>query len=88
MIIALGNTFLPFDYQYTLMDKIRSRTQGLHGTVLGYVAIMECLFRRFRKYAEEQEQVNYIRRNLLPYLQVGLGVQHFDTLDLTPGDHS
>lgn len=43
---ALRQAFLPCDYEESLWEEVRNRTQGADEPVSIYIAIMENLFRR------------------------------------------
>lgn len=75
LIAALKNTFLPADYDFSLWDEIRNRTQGNGEKVSIFIANMEGLFKRLSTRPTEAERLVYIRRNLQPYLQQRLGLQ-------------
>lgn len=77
---ALKNTFLPADYDFSLWDEIRNRTQGTEEKVSIFIANMEGLFHRLSNRPAETERLTYIRRNLLPYLQQRLGLQPIPTV--------
>lgn len=77
---ALKETFLPADYDFSLWDEIRSRTQGPDEKVSIYIANMEGLFSRLSNRPAEMERLIYIRRNLQPYLQQRLGLQTVYTI--------
>lgn len=62
LVTALKSTFLLFDYECDLRNEIRNRTQG-------------SVFNRLPTKPSELEIVRLIRRNLLPYLQQGLGIE-------------
>lgn len=77
----IREAFLPFDYEASLMDDIRKRTQGPEEKLIVFVSKMQGLFRKLSSQPTEKEQVNRIRRNLLPYLQTGLALQNFETIE-------
>lgn len=69
LVRKLRATFLPCDFEMTLMDEIRGRTQGASERVAVYIAKMENLFGRLGEKQPESVRAALIRRNLLPYLQ-------------------
>nr|XP_023025486.1 uncharacterized protein LOC111513503 [Leptinotarsa decemlineata] len=80
----LRQAFRPYDYEYSLWDEIRRRTQGSQEKVLNFIIAMENLFRKLDHPPDEQARVSLIRRNLLPYLQTQLALQQMSTIsDLT-----
>lgn len=81
LVDQLKESFRPFDYEYSLWDEIRKRTQGAHEKVLTYIVAMENLFGKLDKIPQEEEKVNLIRRNLLPYLQTGLALHKITRLE-------
>lgn len=80
LVAALKNTFLPADYDFSLWNEIRNRTQGSEEKVSIFVANMEGLFKRLSTRPTEAERIVYIRRNLQPYLQQRLGLQTIQTV--------
>lgn len=79
--MQLRSAFLPFDYEATLLDEIRRRTQGPDEKLLMFVTRMENLFNKLSKKPSESEQVNIIRRNLRPNIHTALALQKIETLD-------
>lgn len=77
----LRNAFLPPDYEYNLMDEIRKRTQGQDEKLVLYVTRMQGLFSKLISKPSEREQVNLMRRNLLPYLHTALALHDLHTVD-------
>lgn len=75
LVAALRQAFLPCDYEASLWDEIRTRTQGPDEPVAVYIAIMENLFRRLSSVPLETTRMQIIRRNLQPYLQSQLALQ-------------
>lgn len=77
----LKETFLPYDYEFDLMEEIRKRTQGSKERVITYVAAMENLFYKLGpNIPPEWTRVKLIRRNLLPYLQTQLALSSIETI--------
>lgn len=72
----LKEAFLPLNYEENLLEDIKKRTQGSDEKLILYVTRMQNLFKKLVvKRPTEQEQVNIIRRNLLPHLQTALTFQ-------------
>ncbi|KAF2896849.1 hypothetical protein ILUMI_09325 [Ignelater luminosus] len=68
-------TFLPYDYESSLWDKIWTRTQGPDKPVAVYPAIMENVSRRLPLVPLETTRMHLIRGNLQLYLQSQLALQ-------------
>ncbi|XP_060536007.1 uncharacterized protein LOC132707976 [Cylas formicarius] len=78
----LRDAFLPLNYDEDLLDDIKRRTQGQDERLLLYVTRMQNLFMKLSSSKpSESEQVNIIRRNLLPHLQVALSFQEIATIE-------
>ncbi|XP_044755076.1 uncharacterized protein LOC123314029 [Coccinella septempunctata] len=78
----LREAFLPPDYEEILLEEIKKRTQGTDERLLLYVTRMQNLFQKLTvKGLTEEEQVNIIRRRLLPELQTALAFQPTATID-------
>lgn len=80
LVTALRTTFLPCDYEISLWDEIRNRTQGDGESVAIYIAIMENLFTRLFQMPSEIDRVGLVRRNLQPYLQAQLALQNISSM--------
>lgn len=80
LTLKLKQSFQPYDYETSLWNEIRRRTQGTDEKIVVYVAVMENLFRRLPTQPSEQHKVGIIRRNLLPHLQTQLSVQEITTV--------
>ncbi|KAK9048337.1 hypothetical protein SSX86_032700 [Deinandra increscens subsp. villosa] len=80
LVAQLKEAFQPYDYNYSLWDEIRRRTQGAHERVLTFVVAMENLFRKLTDVPSEVTKVQIIRRNLLPYIQSRLATQQINSL--------
>nr|CAI5832923.1 unnamed protein product [Callosobruchus analis]CAI5845815.1 unnamed protein product [Callosobruchus analis] len=74
LVQQLRAAFQPFDYEFTLMEEIRRRSQGAQEKVISYVSVMENLFKRLSQRPPEEERVKIIRRNLLPHIQTQLSL--------------
>nr|CAH7732412.1 unnamed protein product [Callosobruchus chinensis] len=76
----LRRTFQPFDYEYSLWDEIRRRTQGAQESVVGFVVVMKSLFRKLSQPVDELQMVSVIQRNFLPYIQTQLALHPCSTV--------
>nr|CAI5831345.1 unnamed protein product [Callosobruchus analis] len=70
----LKQMFQPYDYEYSLWDEIRRRTQGAQEHVGNYIVVMENLFRKLPTPVSESTKRNLIMRNLLPSFQTQLAL--------------
>lgn len=68
LVRKLKDTFLPYDYETSLWNEIRSRTQHKTEKVAVYIAIMENLFSRLPEKPPMHQRVAIIRKNLQPNL--------------------
>lgn len=71
----LKEAFRPFDYEFSLWDEIRHRTQGSQEKVLTFITAMENLFRKLEQNVPEESRVKFMRRNLLPHIQTQIALQ-------------
>nr|CAH7759129.1 unnamed protein product [Callosobruchus chinensis] len=76
----LRRTFQPFDYEYSLWDEIRRRTQGAQESVVSFVVVMKSLFRKLSQPLDELQMVSVIQRNFLPYIQTQLALHPCSTV--------
>lgn len=76
----LRDAFQPYDYEDSLWDEIRRRTQGSQERVFSYIVAMENLFRKLREIPSAETKLHIVRRNLLPYLQSRLAVHNISSL--------
>lgn len=60
------------DFQWTLREEIRARTQGNDEPVTDFLTCMRNLFVRAVPPISEDEQLNIVHRNMLPRLQVAI----------------
>lgn len=74
LVNKLRAAFQPHDYEYSLWEEIRRRTQGLHERVINYVSVMESLFKKLSSLPLESHRVELIRRNMLPNIQTHLAL--------------
>lgn len=81
LVSQLKDNFLPPDYELSLMDDIRKRTQGHEEGLLLYVTRMQSLFNKLSQKLPEKEQVGIIRRNLLPHLHTAMALHEVDTIE-------
>lgn len=81
LVEKLKAYFLPYDYEFSLNEEIRKRSQGPQEKVIVYIASMQNLFNRLTNKPSEKTRVALIRRNLLPYVQNALALQTIDTVE-------
>lgn len=81
LVKKLKEYFLPYDYEFSLYEEIRKRSQGPHEKVIVYIASMQNLFNRLQNKPDEETRVVWIRRNLLPYIQNALALQSIKTVE-------
>lgn len=80
----LKEAFRPYDYEFSLWDEIRHRTQGSQEKVLTFITAMENLFRKLEQPLMEKNRVEIMRRNLLPHIQTQIALQKIEsTTELT-----
>ncbi|VEN52736.1 unnamed protein product, partial [Callosobruchus maculatus] len=77
---SLRNAFQPHDYEESLWDEIRRRTQGSQEKVVVYLSVMENLFKKLPSVPPEDTRVQIIRRNMLPYIQTQLALYPIKTV--------
>lgn len=75
LVEKLRAAFQPHDYEYSLWEEIRRRTQGSHERIINYVAVMENLFKKLSVLPSERDRVQIMRRNMLPNIQTQLSLQ-------------
>lgn len=81
LVEELKQAFLPYDYENSLWEEIRKRTQGAKEKVISYVSAMENLFHKLgNNQPIEVNRLSLIRRNLLPYIQKQLALQDVSTV--------
>lgn len=80
-MLRIKEFFQPYDYEYSLWDEIRRRTQGAQERILTYVVAMENLFRKLPNEPSADTKLNIVRRNLLPYLQSRLATHKITSMD-------
>lgn len=80
-VTQLRHAFEPYDYENSLWDEIRRRTQGSQERVISFIVAMENMFRRLPTLPSESMRLQILRRNLLPYLQSRLSLQSVTTVD-------
>lgn len=81
LVQKLKEYFLPYDYEFSLNEEIRKRSQGSHEKVIVYIASMQNLFNRLNNKPDEETRVIWIRRNLRPYIQNALALQTIKTVE-------
>lgn len=72
--------FLPYDYENSLWEEIRRRTQGARERVITYVTAMESLFRKSKELPSESMRLSIIRRNVLPHIHTQLALQSIQSV--------
>lgn len=77
----LREEFQPFFYQSELWDEIRARRQQVNERVGIYFAYMSHLFNRLPKPPSEEEKLEVLKKNILPYYIDNLGFAAFATVD-------
>lgn len=77
LVAQLRDAFMPYDYEFSLWDEIRRRTQGSQERVMSFVVAMENLFRKLTQMPSESTKLQLVRRNFLPYIQTRLATQTF-----------
>lgn len=81
----LRDEFQPYFYQSELWDEIRARRQADTERVGIYFAFMSHLFNRLPKPATEEEKLEVLNKNVLPYYIENLGFATFKTVDELEG---
>lgn len=81
LVEKLKEAFQPYDYENSLWDEIRRRTQGAQERVISYVSVMENLFRKLNVRPAESERLQIIRRNMLPYIQTQMALHQVQTIN-------
>lgn len=71
---------MPYDYEFSLWDEIRRRTQGSQEKVISFVVAMQNLFNKLPEAPTEATKIQLLRRNLLPYLQGRLATQNISSV--------
>lgn len=80
LVNQLRDAFQPHDYEYSLWEEIRKRTQGVQERVVNYVSVMENFFKKLGGRPSEESRVQLIRRNMLPHIQSSLALHKVSTL--------
>lgn len=80
LVKCLKRDFLPFDYEFDLLNEIRNRTQGANENVCVYIVAMEALFKRLDKQTDDADIVRQIVRNLNPFFSQHLALQNITEL--------
>lgn len=81
LVNKLKEAFRPYDYESSLWDEIRLRTQGAQERVISFVSAMENLFRKLSSIPVESERIRIIRRNLLPRIQTQMSLTTTPTIN-------
>lgn len=80
LVDQLREAFQPHDYEFSLWEEIRKRTQGSQERVINYVAVMENLFKKLSNRPSEDMRIQLIKRNMLPHIQSHLALQKISSL--------
>lgn len=72
--LALKDAFLPPDHDSTLLMEAEQRKQQPNEPVIAYLNDMDTKFRAMAEPVNERHQVCIVKRNLLPYFAMSLGV--------------
>lgn len=75
----LLDEYLPFDFDYRLMQEIRSRTQGPEEGIITYLSIMKNYFNRLIKSITEEEQLNIVKYGIRPFYSAQLALVNITT---------
>lgn len=62
----LLDEFLPSDFDYRLMEELKTRTQGVGESFSTYYSVMLNFFARLRVPISEEEKLRILRRNIRP----------------------
>lgn len=81
LVERLKQDFLPVDFELSLMDDIRSRTQGPNENVMQYIDVMLTLFKRLTRPLTDKEKLTQIVRNLNPYFLDRVSLKEIDGVD-------
>lgn len=85
---GLRDDFLPLNYEENLLEEIKRRTQGLDERFMLYITRMQNLFKKLTvKKPTEKEQIEIIRKRMLPHFQTALTFEETLTIEdlLTKG---
>lgn len=77
----LRETYLSSESEEEIWCDIRNRTQGPNEKTAIFCAHMKNLFRKLSQPPNEDTKLRIIRRNLLPFIQNQLALQHFNTTE-------
>lgn len=80
-VLLIRKQYEPFDYEVELWEEIRGRTQGADELVGTYVSCMINLFCRLPTPPTESQKLQILRRNILPYLINGIGLENINSVD-------
>ncbi|KAG5879134.1 hypothetical protein JTB14_004110 [Gonioctena quinquepunctata] len=80
LVEELRDAFQPHDYEQSLWDEIRRRTQGSQEQVINHVSVLENLFKRLSVVPREETRVQIIRRDFSPHLQAQLSIHDINSL--------
>lgn len=66
--------FLPHDFDYRLLQEIRSRTQGSDESIIQYLSIMHNYFARLRRPLSDAEKLEIVQYNVRPFYTTQLAL--------------
>lgn len=81
LTVELRKQFQPSDYDNSLLQEIRARTQGEAEPIGLYIAAMDNLFCRLSFNVPEAEQLGIIKQNLQPFLSEKLCLQELSSIE-------
>lgn len=64
--VHLRNDFSQHDYDYRLLNEIRSRTQGASESITIYLSIMQGMFSRLTKVVSDEDKLEILLHNIRP----------------------
>lgn len=74
LVMLLKTNFLPPNFDDSIWDDIRNRTQGKKEPIHIYIAVMQTYFNFLQKPVHEGTKLRYIRKGILPYYNERLSV--------------
>lgn len=75
LVVKMKRTFQPSDYDRELWKQLEKRTQHPDEKIVFYIATMQNYFNKFNLKPSESDKVNFLKRNVLPYLQTALALK-------------
>ena len=76
---SILDEYLPFDYDYRLLQEIRARTQGPEERISHFLNIMHNYFSRLRKPLDDNEKLSIVRYNIRPFFSTQLALETINT---------